>query len=221
MSERQMQLSVSRTARRQAGFTMPDVLVGTLIALATLAIVATFNRVQLFALRNQIAQVDVQTVGRNLTDLFTREVRRAGTNPTCSPFEAIVEARADRIRFRHDTNGDGVIDPAVGEEIAYRLDLPGQIVTREASGVSEAILTGVTLAGSRLRYFNGAGGEIIPAGNPPELTAAQRGSVRRVRLELDLAVPGRDPRNPAPHTARFSSDVNLRNRFFLESVSCG
>lgn len=214
-------LQLSRgPARRQRGFTLPDVLVGTLIALTTLAVVLSFNRVQLFALRNQIAQVDVQTVGRNLTDLFTREIRRAGTNPTCVLFEAITEARADRIRFQQDTNGNGVIDAAGGEDIAYLYAYADQVVERATAGVTEPLLDGVALAGSRFRYFDGAGTELIGAGTPPELTEAERVLIRRVRIEVVLSSSGADPLSLAPLTARFSSDVSIRNRFFQRSVTC-
>jgi len=221
MCNARVQLNRSRLANRgERGYTLPEVLVATVISLITIGAVLSFNRAQLFALRDQSSQLDVQTIGRNFTDLFTREVRRAGMDPTCSKsFEAIASARPDQIEIKSDLNGNGAID-ATGEDVIYTYNPAIGNVERTSGGVTDVILSGVNVSGSTLRYYDGAGAELLPSGSPPALTATQRTAVRRVQLVLTIQETGIDPHNPAAFAASFSSNVDLRNRFFIVSTAC-
>lgn len=204
----------------EAGFTLIEIMVASFVTLASLAAITAFNRAQLFGLTNQAAQLDVQTVGRNFLDLFVREVRRSGMDPTCAKnFEAIAEARPDRLRFLSDLNGNGLIDgPA--EDVTYAYNYTDRTVDRTAGTVTDTLLSGIAITGSTLRYYDGGGGLLSPIGIPPALTATQRASVRRVQIVLTLQAPNTTPQNDLPFSASFSSNVDLRNRFFLSSTAC-
>src|SRR5450759_658202 len=69
----------------QAGFTLTEALVATALGLVVLGVFMSFHIAQMYAMRNQTGQVDLQTSARSIADLFAREVRRAGTgtNPNC------------------------------------------------------------------------------------------------------------------------------------------
>ncbi len=203
--------------RAERGYTLTELLAGTFIGLAALATFFGFNRFQLFALRTQSAQIELQTMGRSLTDLFTREVRRAGMDPTCvKTFEGIAEARWDQIRVKSDLNGNGVID-ASGEDVTYSYQYWPQAVLRTAGSAAEQLTDSNTYVWGWLEYFDGAGNQIAPWST---LTQTQRALVRRVRLTLWMWAQDADPQTYSWLEASFSSNVDLRNRFFVVSTAC-
>jgi|SRR5262249_26959715 len=206
----------TRRRRSQAGFTALEVIVSTAIGLVALATAGAFNRFQLFALRNQANQVDIQTTARSVVDLFAREVRRAGMDPTCvKTFSAVAQGGPTSVRIQSDLNGNGVID-GTNEDITYAYT-NGQVV-RTANGTTDVLVSGLNLNGSTLRYFDSAGTELVPPGGV--LSAAQRAAVQRVRIELALQGSAVDPLNSLPLIARVSTDVDLRNRFFIAGTGC-
>lgn len=204
----------------QAGFTLPELLVASALGLAALGTFLLFNRFQLFALRNQATQLDVQTTARAIVDLMARELRRAGADPKCAKnFEGIAKGTATELRVQADLNGNGAIDQP-DENITYRLNIDGNKVERIAGGVTDELVSDVRLTGSAIHYYDGAGTELVPTGSPAELTAAQRTTVRRVRARLAIDGSAVDPQNPQPLRAQVSTDVDLRNRFFVASTAC-
>ncbi len=205
--------------KRKRGFTTMEVLVAGTIGLIALGAFASFNRFQTFALRNQAAQLAVQSDARAVIDLMAREVRRAGLDPTCGKaFEGIAIAEPQGIQVQADLNGDGAIG-APGESIYYRRNLETGAVERVAGGVTDVVLPGDEVQGGSVRYFDGAGNELTNA-TGGGLSAAQRASVRRVRISLVLAADLVDPNSTAQARASVSTDVELRNRFFLTGAAC-
>ncbi len=202
------------------GYTIAELLAAMTVTVVTLAAAGTLHRGQLFALRQQATQLDVQTAGRNVVELFSRDVRRAGLDPTCAKtFEGIAQARPDLIQLQSDLDGSGAIDRA-GESILYAYDFQSACVRRTAGGEAEILATGVNASRSRIRYFDGSGSELLPAGSPPALSPAQRSAVRTVRMELELRGAPADPGGGSAPRAAFSSQVDLRNRFFVRSTAC-
>ena len=64
----------------------------------------------------------VQQVARAGIDIMTRNIRMAGLDPLGINTIGIVQATADTIRFRYDTDGDGTIATDGDEDIAYSLN---------------------------------------------------------------------------------------------------
>ncbi len=214
----QLTLRTGRFLRGEAGFSLPELLVAAGVSLVALLFIAAFNRFQLFAIRDQAAQVDLQSNARSIADLFAREIRRAGLDPTCSKaFEAIATASKTQIRFLSDLNGDGAIGGA-NEDITYRFRLWREKIERTSGGVTDLLMSGLDPAGSGLVYFDANGTELIPGSGG--LTSAQRAAVRRVRVNLAFKGDAVDPQNPQLQVAQVSADIDLRNRFFLDSTAC-
>jgi type II secretory pathway component PulJ len=205
----------------QSGFTVAEVLAATALSLVTLATVLSFNRFQLFALRNQANQIDVQMTARSIVDLFAREVRRTGMNPGCAiaGFSGIVSASPYSLRIQSDLNGDGVIN-GTNEDLTYRYNSDRNSIQRvdNISGAADVLASGIDFGNSKLRYFDGTGAEMVPGGTG--LTAAQRSAVRRIRIQLALSEKAVDPNNATSLTAQAATDVDLRNRFFVNSTAC-
>jgi type II secretory pathway component PulJ len=204
------------TRAHGAGFTLVELLVAMGLGLAAMAGFLAFQRFQMLALEDQAKQLDLQTATRSIVDLFAREVRRAGMDPACTKaFDALLDATASQARFQADLNANGVLD-AASEDLTYRL-VDGARLERVAGADTDVLLDGVSLSGSRLRYFDATGAELVPA---PALDAAQRATVRRVRLELAVADAAANPQRRQPLIARAATDVELRNRFFVASIGC-
>jgi hypothetical protein len=201
----------------QGGYALGELLVATAVGLTSMAAVLGFNRFQLFAVRNQSAQLEMQTVGRAATDLFSHEVRRAGMDPTCAKtFEGIAEARYDRLRIKGDLNGNGTIDS--GEDVTYSLQSWPYDLLRTVAGESTSSLADDNVyLYPWFDYFDGAGNQIAPSGS---LTSAQRAQVRRVRLTLWMWTQTVDPQTNSWMTTSLTSNVEIRNRWFITSTAC-
>jgi hypothetical protein len=174
--------------------------------------------VQLFTLRNQTAQSDVQVTARNIVDLFSREVRQAGANPTCAAgLSAIADAKQNLLKIQSDLDGDGAVT-STNETITYQYKFSNNVLERVSNGSTDALIDGVSLAGSRIRYFDQAGVEVT-AGSTG-LSSAQRDNVRRIRIELTIEAPSADPYDDEPLRVAVANDVDLRNRYFANAVAC-
>jgi type II secretory pathway component PulJ len=200
----------------EAGFGLSEVLVASTLGALIVAGFVAFNHFQLHALHDQVSQIELQTIDRDVVDLFAREVRRAGGDPTCAgTVTGIVEAAERRIRIQSDLNGNGIVDNDQNEDVTYRHNAATNAFERLANGATEVLLSGLLLEGSGIYYYDAAGTQLV--GNP-FLTEAQRNSVRRIRLQLSLTNRGMN--SGAQLKAAASTDVNLRNRYFIANTAC-
>jgi hypothetical protein len=204
--------------RSDAGFSTHEILVAATVGLMIAAGFVSFNHYQIRAIHDQVSQLELQTMDRDVLDLFAREVRRAGTNPTCAAgITALSEAKTTGLRIQADLNGNGVIDATNNEDVIYRASADGEALERVTNNTVETLLSGVKLGGSSLRYYDGSGTELVPN---PALTTAQAASVRRVRLELKVSNDGYTSYDSTMLSAAAATDIELRNRFFNASVTC-
>jgi hypothetical protein len=190
----------------EAGVSLPELLMAASLLLSTVTLVASFHRFELQTLRDQAIQQSVQSNAQTLVDIFSREVRRA-----CG----ISLAAANRIRFQADLDGNAQITGA-DEDVSYVYDIRGHAVYRVSQLGDEAIVSDIDLSGSRLRYFAADNQELVPN---PELDAAARAAIRRVRIELVLAHDSSVSGNKAQLRAEVSSDAELRSRFFMNDIA--
>lgn len=206
-----------QAVRGDAGFSLVELLVATSLGLVAVSSFLTFNRYQLFSLQDQSKQIDLQTTARNIVDLFAREVRRAGMNPTCAgTFKGIAVAKASEIQIKTDLNGDGSTN-GQNENVTYRFNYSLKSVERVTPTSTETLISNVDFTGSSIKYYDGNGTELIPW---YPLGETQRNNVRRVRIELRLSQDAVDPNKDTELRASASTDVNLRNRFFVSTLGC-
>lgn len=209
-------MSARRDPRRHtAGLSLVEVLVTLSVASVVAGAMLTFSQSQMAAMRDQTRQVELQTTARSVVELFAREMRRAGMDPLCvKNFAGIDNATQTEVKVLADLNGNGVIDQA-NENVIYRINLTNKTFERVANGVPSTLLDGAQLTGSRFRYYDANGTERVPS---PSLSNAVRATIRRVRLELQLTQPGQSGGQTLKTAA--STDVDLRNRFFIASTGC-
>jgi type II secretory pathway pseudopilin PulG len=200
--------------RKEAAFTLVEVLVALAVSLVVVGAIAAFQSYQLATLRDQAKQLDLQSTARSVVDLVTREVRRTGRNPTCqSAIGGLVTATDQSMRLQTDLDGNGTISGA-NEDVSYTLDAATKTVDRTdpARGGSSTLIDGVDVTGSGFHYFDGNGTELVAGATG--LDATQRAQVRRVRFDLAMT----DTTGNASSTVRravASTNLDLRNRFFV------
>ncbi|MFM8411802.1 MAG: hypothetical protein ACKOCT_16170 [Alphaproteobacteria bacterium] len=193
------------------------------VGLLALAAFTTLHVGQMYAMRDQVRQVDLQSSARDIADLFSREVRRAGsgTNPSCTGTAStgLLLAKSNEVRIRADLDANGALTGAQ-EDVTWKLDSAGSAVTRTQnnSSTTETLWSGPSLGNSRIVYFDASGNQLSPGGSG--LSAAQLLQVVRIRIELDLKGSSTQKTNTNLQVAAAAADVELRNRRFLTPANC-
>jgi type II secretory pathway component PulJ len=209
-----------RRRRNQRGITLVEVLVAGLLGVIAIGTINWFSRFQLFSLRNQAVQSDIQMVARSVSDVFARDVRRAGFNPLCNvDITALERAKADELTLKSDLNADGILG-GTDETLTYRVNSAsgGYRLERVANGRTDILLDEIDASRTRFRFYDQAGAEINSG--LWGLGSAERAQVRRIRLELAVAADAVDPQRALPVRVRLANDVDIRNRHFVNAVSC-
>jgi Tfp pilus assembly protein PilW len=204
----------------QSGFSIVEAMVATAIGLVAVGAFATFNVAQMYTLRNQSNQLDLQTSARSIADLFAREVRHAGSNPTCDAAVSpgVAGGQISAVQLHADLDGDGKITSA-NENVTYTLDSTNQRITRtdNAAGRTDTLWSGTSIAGSQLLYFDANGNALAPVSGSTALSAAQLLNVRRVALQIVLTAQVGQPNNAMQQTAAESANIEIRNRYFVSA----
>lgn len=143
--------------RPESGFTLLELVVAVgifaMILLVVTAVLLSSDRLQTRTMR----RVEVQAGSRQALALMTTELRQAGADPTNPPMGlvAIVDARANLIRVRADTDGDGAIQTTEpSEDVTYIYDDSTNTLLRDPGSGPAALLTNVT--SMQLTYFDSA-----------------------------------------------------------------
>lgn len=201
------------------GFTLTEVLIAMLLMLVVTAAMFSAYRFQMFALKGQDVQLEMQEAARGIVDVMTREIRLAGYDPTCAKtFAGIADARPQLLQLKFDSNEDGAI--GAGESVTYAYDATAGEIQRNVNGTSSSLVSGMPLNALAFIYYDASGTVLTPSGTPAALTVAQRDVVRRVKIAVVLQKPNPDPQNGSSMISRFVSNVDLRNRFLNGGVAC-
>jgi type IV pilus assembly protein PilW len=147
----------SRLRRPESGFTLLELVVAVgifaMILLVVTAVLLSSDRLQTRTMR----RVEVQAGSRQALALMTTELRQAGADPTNPPMGlvAIVDARANLIRVRADTDGDGAIQTTEpSEDVTYIYDDSTGTLLRDPGSGPAVLLNNVT--SMELTYFDSA-----------------------------------------------------------------
>jgi type II secretory pathway component PulJ len=207
--------------RKEAGFSLLEVLVALGLSLVVVGAIATFQNFQLTTLGAQGKQVDLQGTARSVVDLVAREVRKTGRNPQCNAaVVGLVTATRSALQVQADLSvpADGQVT-SENENVTYQLDETSKSVVRIDNGKSrtDTLIDGVDITGSGFHYFDSAGNELGASGTG-SLDATQCASVRRIRFDLVMAGTAASKGSVAPR-ARVSTNIDLRNRFFVAQNS--
>ncbi len=206
--------------RNQRGISVVEVLVAAVLGVIVIGTVNSFSRFQLFSLRNQAAQNDVQMVARSVSDIFARDVRRSGFNPQCGAgVDALSLAKPGEVLLNADHDGDGALG-GIDESLLYRFVANGGTYgfERVANGRADLLIDGVDPGATRFRYYDGNGAELT--NGIAGLSNAEMALIRRIRLELAVSASSADPSGSVPVEVQIANDVDIRNRHFVNQVAC-
>jgi hypothetical protein len=202
-----------RIGRR--GYSTVEFLVALALGLVVAAGITAFNYFQLGSLRDQGGQVDVQSSTRAVADLFANEIRRAGMGGLTPAIESYFSNGQRGIRIQADLNGNSQNDGG-NEDVVYAYG-NGTLV-RITNGTSEILLEDVDISG-QLEFYGDDGSTLATMPFDSDAVAASidsstMESVRRIAM--DLQVSSESARNDYTQLAMISTDVNVRDRFFLK-----
>src|SRR3972149_2488435 len=110
--------------KKQAGFTIVELLVSILLTSIIMTAVYSVYRVQTHSAKVQESRLEAQEYARSVLDMMVREVRNAGYAPTGAACAVVVSASSQTIQFAYDANANGVCTDA-DEDIEYRFDATG------------------------------------------------------------------------------------------------
>jgi Tfp pilus assembly protein PilW len=123
-------ISPKRITADSSGFTLPELLVATVISFMLGAGGFLFFRGQLRSLTDQSAGLDAIEGARAALDFMASEIRKAGEKPTLNCGGCgLTAATANGLTISLDANGDGdATDP--GEQITYAYNATSKWITR-------------------------------------------------------------------------------------------
>lgn len=164
------------------GFILAEAVMALGIMLLVLtAIISLFTSLTRTYTTQNVA-AGVQQVTRAGIDIMTRNIRMAGFNPLNLNAIGIVLASPDMIRFKLDTNGDGIIATNTSEDMAYLLNGNNQLI-RQLNGNSYSNVSLVeNVTDLTFRYLDNQ-----------DLETNELGAIRTVEVSLTVEEPaGRD-----------------------------
>ena len=168
------------------GFALLELLVGATLALISLAALAAAIATGGRLLASAGTRGEAEDTVALAADALVFDVRRAGFTLSATELEPILEARDDRLTLASDLDGDGNIDATSEEHTTHACALAQQRLSRVAGRQS------LPLADNAVRcafVYRDAAGALMPVA-PGGLSAAERGRVRVVELQLELLPPG-------------------------------
>ena len=169
--------------KKRRGAMMAELLVGTALGLAVLAVLTAAVGVAGRMLVASGTRAESDDTVQLAMEALLFDVRRAGYDPTAAGLAALVDARDDGLGLQADLDGDGSIDVDSEESIAWRCAPAGRRLSRLVGRQSLPLADHVV--GCVFRYLDGDG---LPVAAP--VAAAELPRVRGVELALRLLPPG-------------------------------
>ncbi len=201
------------------GFTLIELLIaGTIMVVVLLAIYLMYETNQSTFIRGEVKSNLHQNARVAMGDMV-RALRNAGYDPIgtgifgfrdASGFTSV--ASDTEVRFSLDDDGDGALDHNDSEKTGFslrtRVDGSKYLGKYSLGAVSWQPLA-EKIEGLKFTYFDSSNNPIPNPPNPPySLSASQRGSIRKVRIELTFKDT---PVGQGTQTFSLSSEVSLRN----------
>jgi hypothetical protein len=163
--------------------TLAELLVGTVLGLAVLAVLTSAVAVAGRMLIAAGARAEGEDTAQLAMEAFRFDVRRAGWDPAAAGHAALVDARADGLALAADLDGDGRIATDSEESVAWRCVTASRRLSRIV-GLQSMPLADHAV-GCAFRYLDRDGAAVAAP-----VAAADLPRVRAVELSLRLLPPG-------------------------------
>jgi hypothetical protein len=169
--------------RGARGATLAELLVGTALGLASLALltaaVAAGGRMLVAA----GARGETEDTVHLAVEALRVDVRRAGFDPAAAGVAPLVEARDDGLALAADLDGDGGVATDSEESVAWQCARAARRLSRVVGQQSMPLADGVVACA--FRYLDDAGAALATPLGPADLPR-----VRAVELTLGVRPPG-------------------------------
>jgi type IV pilus assembly protein PilW len=202
----------TQMTKRNAGFTLVELMVSMAIGLVVLAAITTTFTVQT---RQNSAEEQLGQLQQNVRagiDLMLREIKMAKYDPAATAFPAGtygVTYSATQLQVKSDIDGSGGLDTSTSgsvENIIYAWDSANLRITRQlgSSGTPEVLADNVTAF--TFNYYDANGTAVT--------SSASSGNIRKVTLSITARTARPDPSYPTNggyRTYQISADVTPPN----------
>jgi type IV pilus assembly protein PilW len=182
--------------KKQAGFSLIELLIVMVVSTLLLAGMATFFSSQARTTSMQVLTVDTVHRARTALASMTKEIRMAGYRSSGTAFTGISQATAGSIRILADLNQDGSISGG-DEDVTYTFNGDNKSISRNGSVLAEHIES-LTLT------YTMNDGSTTQA--PADLSG-----IRKVRLSLIVRSAAIDPLTADYKRLELTSDITPRN----------
>jgi len=140
-------------------------------------------------------------------ELVTRELRRAGTNPTGAAFTPVTYS-ATQLEIRADLNGNGTTDTTADpdEHLIYAYDSTNTQITRNAGNGAQPLVEHIRAF--TFQYLDSAGNPVLSS------SPTVNSDIRQLQISITAQTASADPRytpNNGYRTFTMTSLINLRN----------
>ena len=163
--------------------TLVELLVGTVLGLAVLAVLTSAVGVAGRMLVAAGTRAEVEDTAQLAMEALRFDVRRAGWDPTAAGHAALVDARPDGLALAADLDGDGSIATDSEESVAWRCVTASRRLSRIIGLQSLPLADHVV--GCAFRYLDRDGAAVTSPVAPADLPR-----VRAVELSVRLLPPG-------------------------------
>jgi Tfp pilus assembly protein PilW len=167
----------------RGGATLVEMLVGTALGLAVLAVLTAAVGVAGRMLVGSGTRAESEDTAQLAMEALRFDVRRAGWDPAAAGHAALLEARDDGLALVADLDGDGTIAVDSEESVAWLCVLASRRLSRLVGRQSLPLAEHVV--GCAFRYLDADG-----AAFAAPVTAADLPRVRAVELAVRLFPPG-------------------------------
>jgi hypothetical protein len=193
------------------GFTLTELILGSLFALVVIGSLYGFYREQLFQLLTQETKTATLEESRGTLDFMIRDIRNAGAWSAgnvpvgCT---RITEATATRIHIQADLDGNGDCSSLTGEDVLYTLTgatstCPGTTIRRNGDCLASNVV--VPPGNDFLSYYRKG------ANTPLTHPIVDLSLVQRVKITFAVQVNNPHPNAKGTVESVLSSSVDLRN----------
>jgi len=182
--------------KRQAGFSLTELLIVMAVSVILLAGMASFFSSQARTTTMQVLTVDTVHRARTALASMTKEIRMAGYRSSGTAFTGISQATAGSIRILADLNQDGSISGS-DEDVTYTFNGDNKSISRNGSVLAEHIES------LTLTYT-------MNDGSTTQMPADLSG-IRKVRMTLIVRSSAIDPLTADYKRLELTSDITPRN----------
>ena len=202
--------TIKEYKKRQAGFSIAEMIVAMLIMIVVMGLVSTLLARSLNVRSRESSRTDALTAAQAALNVMSREIANSGYGLVTNGL--VNDSNADRLHFNSNVVNSNEALTDVGEDVTYFFEPVTQSILRydkNVGGGQTSIIIN-RISNVRFDYFDYSGSSPIPVG--PNATPSF--NTGRVRITLTVSLE-RVQGQVNPHSVVLTSDVTLRNSDYM------